>query len=312
MSSSVSEENNASGDGPSPARGLAGLIAANVSLVVAVMVYMGWAYDSAFFGYFHLSALDLGISPEDYLLFSLNLFNPVVVVAVVVVIAGAVAGTRGEVLVGAAAAVILKAAGLVRTARWLRWLDRKIPHGSTKRLSGMKRRWWKPRTIVTSLGAAMTAAALVLYSIAGHVPVSTYLVLALLAFGPLLLTRAVRGNRQGRVSYSLAIVVCIVCGLWAGSLYANGLGNRAAQDFAAHLLTKTEVAVYSVQPLALSGTGVSVQKLPAGYLYHYRYEGLRLLYMSSGTYYLLPAGWIPQLPLTFVLDASDETSVVLY
>ena len=34
--------------------------------------------------------------------------------------------------------------------------------------------------------------------------------------------------------------------------------------------------------------------------------------MSSGTYYLLPASWIPQLPLTFILDTSDETSVELY
>jgi hypothetical protein len=273
---------------------------------------MGWAYESAFFGYFHLSPLDLGISPEDYLLFSLNLFNPIVVVAVVVVIAATVTGTRGAALASAAAAVILKAAALVRTAPWLRWLDRKIPHGIMKRLSDMKQGWWKPRAILTSLGAAMTATALLLYGIAGHVPGGTYLVLALLAFGPLFLTWALRGNGQARVSYSLAIVVFIICGLWAGSLYANGLGNRAADDFAARLLTKTEVAVYSVQPLALSGTGVSVQKLPAGFLYHYRYEGLRLLYMSSGTYYLLPAGWIPQLPLTFILDTSDETSVELY
>jgi hypothetical protein len=59
-------------------------------------------------------------------------------------------------------------------------------------------------------------------------------------------------------------------------------------------------------------SGVCVHKLPAGFLYHYRYEGLRLLYMNSGTYYLLPAGWIPQLPLTFILDTSDETSVELY
>ena len=74
----------------------------------------------------------------------------------------------------------------------------------------------------------------------------------------------------------------------------------------------TEVAVYSVQPLALSGTDVSVQKLPAGFLYHYRYVGLRLLYMSSGTYYLLPAGWSPQLPVTFALETNDETCVELY
>jgi hypothetical protein len=312
MSFTVSEEDSASGDGLSPARGLTGLIAANLSLVAAVMVYMGWAYESAFYGYFHLNPMDIGIGPQDYLLFSLDLFNPVVVVAIVLVIAAVVAGTRRAALAAATAAVALRAAGLVRTAPSLAWLDRNIPHGTMRRLSDIKQHWWKPRAILTALGAAMTAAALVLYRIAGHVPVSTYLVLVLLAFGPLLLTRALRGNRQGRASYSLAIVVFIVCGLWAGSLYASGLGNRAAHDFAAQLPTKTEVAVYSVQPLALSGTDVIVQKLPAGLLYHYRYEGLRLLYMNSGTYYLLPAGWIPQLPLTFILNTSDATSVELY
>ena len=34
--------------------------------------------------------------------------------------------------------------------------------------------------------------------------------------------------------------------------------------------------------------------------------------MSSGTYYLLPEGWIPQLDLTYILDASDQTMFELY
>lgn len=310
---SVSGETNAGERALSPARGFAGLIAANISLIVAIMVYMGWAYESAYYGYFHLDPLDIGVSPQDYLLFSLNLFNPVVVVAVVVVIAAIVTVTRGAALVSAAAAaVVMRAASLVRTDPRLQWVDERIPHGSMKRLTDMKQRWWKPRAILVGLGVATTGAALVLYAIAGYAPVSTYLILTLLALGPLLLTWALRGNRQGRLAYSLAIVVFIVCSLWAGALYANGRGNSAAHDFAGQLLTKTEVALYSVEPLAMSGTGLSVQKLPAAYLYHYRYEGLRLLYMNSGTYYLLPAGWTPQLPLTFIISTSDETNVELY
>jgi hypothetical protein len=275
------------------------------------MVYMGWAYDSSFFGYFHLSPPELGTSVEDYLLSSLNLFNPVIIVAVVAVIAGVVAGTRGASLASAAITIIRLAATLVRTSPRLHWLSRMIPRGIMKHLSDMKS-LWKPKVILIILGGAMTGTALALYGAADDISVSTYLILALLALGPLLLTSALRRGRSGHVPYALAIVVFIVCGLWAGALYATGLGNRTAESFVAHLSSGTEVAVYSVQPLALSGPQVSVQKLPPGFLYHYRYEGLRLLYMSSGTYYLLPEGWSPQLPLTYILDASDETSVELY
>jgi hypothetical protein len=162
------------------------------------------------------------------------------------------------------------------------------------------------------LGIATAAAGLVLYAIADYVPVSTYVVLSLLALGPLLLTWTLRATRQGRVLYALAVAVFIVCALWAGSLYANGRGTEAAQAFASDLGTKTAVLVYSVQPLALSGNYVTVHKLPAGLQYRYRYEGLRLLYMSSGTYYLLPVGWIPQLPQTYILVSGDQTRIELY
>jgi hypothetical protein len=307
----MSEKDDPDRSALSPARGLAGLIVANVSLIVAVMVYMGWAYDNSFFEYFHLNALDLGVSVQDYLLRSLSLFNPIVVVVAVAVIISVAAGTRAASLTSAAIKVIRWAASLVRTSPRLRWLNRMIPQGILERLTNMKS-LWKPKVIMACLGAAMTVTALVLYSIAADVPVSTYLVLLLLAVGPLLLTSALRSDRQGRVPYSLAIIVFMVCGLWAGSLYASGLGTRAAQNLVAHLSTETEVAVYSTQSLALSGPQVSVQKLPAGFMYHYRYEGLRLLYMSSGTYYLLPMGWIPQLPLTYIVDTTDQTRIELY
>jgi len=314
----VSKEDTPTGSGPAAVLGPAGLIAGNLSLIAAVMIYMGWAYDSSFYGYFHLGPVELGTSPDDYLLSSLGLFKPVIVVAVVVAIAAITLWTRGAHLISGAKTLIRWIARFVRTSPRFRWLnkrlrrlDQTIPQGIKDRLRDVKH-WWKPKAIQVGLGAVVTVTALVLYAIAGDIAVSTYLVLALIAFGPLLLTSAFRGDRRGRVPYSLAIVVGIVCGLWAASLYASGLGNSAAQGFATHLSTKTEAAVYSVQPLALSGPKVSVRKLPAGFMYHYRYEGLRLLYISSGTYYLLPEGWVPGLPLTYIITASDQTRVELY
>jgi hypothetical protein len=103
-----------------------------------------------------------------------------------------------------------------------------------------------------------------------------------------------------------------VCSLWAASLYAHDLGVRAAQNLVRELPGSTAVAVYSIQPLALAGPGVSVQHLSTVFRYHYRYEGLRLLTARSGTYYLLPVGWSRQLNITYVINDNDQIRIELY
>ena len=65
---------------------IAGLIAANATLVVGVLVYMGWAWDTAFLGYFHLSPLDLGVGVSEFILRSLDLFSPALVMVAVLVV----------------------------------------------------------------------------------------------------------------------------------------------------------------------------------------------------------------------------------
>ena len=54
-----------------------------------------------------------------------------------------------------------------------------------------------------------------------------------------------------------------------------------------------------------------MERLPANYRYHYRYQGLRLLITRAGTYYLLPVDWSPQLDETYVFDESDEIRIEL-
>jgi hypothetical protein len=166
--------------------------------------------------------------------------------------------------------------------------------------------------LVIWTGAAVTLTALALYWIANYVPISTYLFLFLLGGGVLLLTWPTRADRHGRFPYAMGIVVSAVCALWAASLYAHNLGTQAVQTAVQNLPTRTAVAVYSVQPLALPGPGVTEQRLSAAYRYHYRYQGLRLLMMRSGTYYLLPVGWNPQVDLTYILSDSDQIRIELY
>ena len=293
---------------------IAALIAANTSLLVAVLVYMGWAYDNAYLGYFHLSPLDLGVGISEYLLRSLDLFSQDLVFAAVVILAIAAGRTWGAEVAALAriARQRLSAAAAWRSlAPVLRTLASRLP-GAAQRTapSGVPGRG-AHRRLVAGAGAAITATALLLTWIAHYAPVSTYLVLILLGTGPLLLTWPNRGERHGLFPYALAIVVAAVCGLWATSLYAQGTGTRHAQGVVRDLRSRTAVVLYTTQRLALTGPGVTGQQLPAGALYHYEYQGLRLLTMRSGTYYLLPVGWYPRQDLTYVITDSDQIRVVL-
>jgi hypothetical protein len=286
----------------SPARGIAGQIVANTSLLIAVLVYMGWAYNAALYGYLHLDHSHLNISIVEYMLRSLDLFSTAIIFVAVAIIAAAtirtwgLGKTRFARLAADTAATRMSAVPAFRHLASTDAAERSRAH----------------KVLVIWTGAAVTLTALALYWIANYVPISTYLFLFLLGGGVLLLTWPTRADRHGRFPYAMGIVVSAVCALWAASLYAHNLGTQAAQTAVQNLPTRTAVAVYSVQPLALPGPGVTEQRLSAAYRYHYRYQGLRLLMMRSGTYYLLPVGWNPQVDLTYILSDSDQNRIELY
>ncbi len=262
---------------------------------------MGWAYDNAFYGYFHLSPLDLNISIVEYMLRSLSLFSTTVVIVAAAIIAATTIRTWGlgkTKRVRLAAEVATARMSAVPAFQWL---------ASTDATEQSRVR----QVLLIGTGAAVTLTALVLDQVANYVHVNTDLFLCLLSGGVLLLTRPTRADRRGRFPYAMAIVVAVVCALWAASLYAQNLGVQTAKKVVQDLPSRTAVVVYSIQPLALSGPGLTVQRLPATYRYHYRYQGLRLLIMRSGTYYLLPVYWSPQLDLTYIFNQSDPIRIEL-
>lgn len=268
------------------APGLAAQVIANASLATAALVYMGWAYENAELGYFHVSALSLNLSTLEYVLKSTPiLFRPVIIlgaagVVIVVVLSGPALGklvqspSKGAIsrilLSNAAVSFLL---GVLVVLVWFglghNWLNA----------------WFSQR------------------------PVIFYIALALVGLVSLLLSWP-RRTGGGLFPYSLAIVVAALCALWIAGLYANSLGTRAAESLAGSLSKQTAVVLYSVQTLALSGPGVTCQHLTAGSLYRYRYEGLRLLYVESGTYYLLPVNWTQQEP-TYIINDSDQIRIEL-
>jgi hypothetical protein len=278
------------------------LVAANTSLVVAVLVYMGWSYTDALFGYFHVRPLDLGIGIVEYILRSLSLFSPAIVFAAATVVIAVALRGWGPNLAKLAA----------RTAR--RTLSAALATGRLRRLASLRtgHRPAAPRSTLAGLGAAMTAAALLLALVSRYIQVSTYVMLALLGGGLVLMTRPNRSDHPGRIAYALAVLVASICGLWAASIYAHNVGTGAAENLARSLPSRAAVAVYSIQPLDLTGPGITEQHFGGQLLYHYRYTGFRLLITRSGTYYLLPVGWSPQYDITYVLNDSGEIRVEIY
>lgn len=75
------------GDTEKSAPGLAVQVIGNASLVTAVLVYMGWAYENAELEYFHVSALSLNLSTLEYVLKSTPiLFRPDIILGAVIVV----------------------------------------------------------------------------------------------------------------------------------------------------------------------------------------------------------------------------------
>jgi TRAP-type C4-dicarboxylate transport system permease small subunit len=280
-------------------RRVAGLLAANSSLLVAGLVYMGWAYTDALWGYFHVSPLNLGVGAVEYLLRSLNLFSPTVVIASALFVA-----------VTSARAWNLDLTPKAQTDG----VSHNVSDGHDEvAFSGLLvQRLLDRRRLITSVGLVVTAAGLTLFWAAGRVSINTYLLLALFAAGPLLLTRPSRAHRYGGVQYSLAIVVAAVCTLWAGSLYAHSKGVEAAQSLVRNLPEVTAVTVYSVHPLDLAGPKITSQDLGPKLYYRYEYGGLRLLTSRAGTYYLLPLGWTSREGITYVIPDNDDVRIDLY
>jgi hypothetical protein len=262
---------------------------------------MGWAYTDAFLGYFHLSPLNLDVGIVEYMLRSLTLFSPDLVIAAVVIIAVTAVRARGLDRTTFVRRLAVRAMTQLPTIPVLRKL---VPAGNPEQIQLSRR-------LLIGTGAAITVIALILAWAASYIPISTYLILVLLGQGPLLLTWPTRAKHHGHFPYSLAVVVAAVCALWATALYAHSIGIRDAQTFVRNLPSRTAVVVYSTQRLALSGPGVTVQQLRPGALYHYEYQGFRLLITRSGTYYLVPVGWYPQMDVTYILTESDQIRIVL-
>jgi hypothetical protein len=274
-------------DGQNSRNGLVAQVVGNASVVAAALVYMGWAYEAALLGYFHVSAIGFNLSALQYVLKSTPFFfHPAVILGAVVVV------------------IILVVIG----PKLGRFAQTHTDTGIGRVLRS---------DLATGLGLLILVG-LVWFGLkhnqlalwfSSH-PGFFYVTVALIGIGSLIVTWPGRVHHS-LFAHALAIVIAAVCVLWIAGLYASSLGTRAAVTFANSLSAQTAVALYSVNALNLSGPGVICQRLPTRSLYHYRYAGLRLLYVDSGTYYLLPVNWISQHSPTYVFQDNDQIRIEL-
>jgi hypothetical protein len=262
------------------------VLSANTGLAIAVLFYMGWAYTNSWLAYFHLNPLNLEIGITEYALRGLRLFSPVMVLVTAVI-------------------VVAAALRLVEVPR-IDEPPQSLPHVILARIRDAG------PAVLRTAGVAVGLCGIVLYFAAYHVSIPTYLVLAFLGIGPLIAVSAPRASAVPRYAYSLAVVTAVLCGLWAGALYAGDKGSEEGRRMARDLVNNTAVVVYSSRRLAIAGPGVRSEPLPKGGVYGFRYTGLRLLIARGGRYYLLPVGWTRGLDPTYVVQDGDGVRVELY
>jgi len=237
-------------------------VIAPLTVVTALLFYVGWVRTRAFFSYFGVSAALVGFSPQDYVLRSAEVgFGAVLLLAL-----------AGVVLVGLdrlVAIVIARVSGRV-LGQWVRW-----------GLAGLG-----ASLVLIGLGGATAEAAVaVVPPIAGA---------GLLALGAVLFLRfgAESPSRQGLLrpgTTGLSIVVLAVACFWAVTIYARDLGVGAAVAIDGDARILPLVTVYSSEPLDLPGTNViPTRVLGEDQRWNYRYTGAVLLTYSNERWFLIP------------------------
>ncbi|MFF8288971.1 hypothetical protein ACF068_07015 [Streptomyces sp. NPDC016309] len=264
------------------APGLAGAVAAQASLVAAVMFYLGAVYLTAFYHYFRLDVFTLGIGFPELAIQALNLVRRPVVIALTVM---GYAALRPDLLSGRAwpgpVARFVRRAGV-----WARSADLLlVPSGL---LALVLWRWTHPYGWAAALA---------------------------LALGVALAHRRAAARRDGPAATAAgraaAASVTGLLVLWAVTLAADGLGVAEARLTGRHVVSRTAVVVLTTDRLSLAGPGVRVEDLGKDTHFRYRYTGLRRLIERGGRYYLLPLGWTPETGTTYVIDVRDGVRVEL-
>ncbi|MGY0486095.1 hypothetical protein [Streptomyces sp. WG-D5] len=262
---------------PPPARGvrleLVNALVGAGSFVAGLMLYAGYIYTSAYFGYFRLNPFAVGFSTFELVMRSLRLAAlPVLELLTFALLAPAlprlltllrvpdehVERVRGVGAAAARAHLVPVAAGAVLMLLW-RWIQ---PYG-----------WLAP----------------------------------LLVAAGLLLGLAPAAGRESVWERAVSLLVAGLFLIWVVALAAGQLGRQDAEDAAGQVVRRHSIVVLSTHRLSVAPPGPGATDLGEGAHYRYRYEGLRLLVERDRRYYLLPMDWDRDTDPVYVIE--DDSSV---
>ncbi|WP_329338265.1 hypothetical protein OG866_25970 [Streptomyces sp. NBC_00663] len=251
------------------------------SFVGALMLYAGYIYTNAYFGYFRLNPFAVGLSTFELVMHSLRLATL-------------------PVLEALALALLVPAA-----PRLLTLLH--VPEQQVRRLRDFGRSIARAHLGYVVLGVVLM---LLWRWIQPYGWTAPLLVAGGLILG---LTRAAGPEGEARAPWERAgsLLVAGLFLIWVTALLAGQLGRQDAQRDAEQLVSRVAVVVMSTERLDFAPPGPRYEDLGKGVHYRYRYTGLRVLLERDHRYYLLRIGWDHDTDPTYVIEDDDTVRIEL-
>lgn len=258
-----------------------------VSLLTALLVYFGWVRAGAQAREMGLDANLFGYTTQDYLLLSIGSLYVQLLWIAVAVLGGIWLDRRLRERVEARA----RRSGSAPVARWARrgtWFF--IGLAVAVRLLGgavpEEEAWVIPFAMALCVLAAAWAAGLRRRVTARD-------------------ERPTAPERPLLRSFALLSVVALLV-FWGTSSVAEAMGRALAHDLEEELGTMPRTVVYSEKPLHIGLPGVRAEELGGPDDPLHRYDGLRLLTLRGGRYFLLPEQWTVAGSTVLVLPDDDS------
>ncbi|MYW69139.1 hypothetical protein GTY65_34455 [Streptomyces sp. SID8379] len=243
------------------------------SFIAGLMLYAGYIYANAYFGYFRLDSFAVGFDTFELVMRSLRLATLPVL----------------EILT-----LLLLVPALPRLLTVLR-----IPARHIERLRGAGRAVARAHLVPVAAGALLLLLWRWIQPYGWAAP--------LLVVGGLLLGQAPAAGPRAIWERTVSLLLAGLFLVWVVALVAGQLGRQDAGSDAALIVRRPSVVILSTDRLSIAPPGPGGQDLGEGAHYRYRYEGLRLLIERGHRYYLLPVHWRRGTDPVYVI--ADDSSV---